>query len=214
MLTWTPRSNSDRLTVRLMRPSETPGGGFLGGDQSRLRKGQPKVRQAVGGLRNSGRFRLAAYGCPPQRRHRFDRHFDPPTEVGYTDIDALILEMDYSSNRILEPNEVDALIFAENSPGHGRWRTASLSSSHWLRFDRACVRANADAGSVILCRIIPRRSGRRYGTVSPRRYARARYSPHPQDQLSCARHAVFCHSCVREVHRTERRLHKLIALRR
>ena len=28
----------------------------LGGDQSRLRKGQPKVRQAVGGLRNSGRF--------------------------------------------------------------------------------------------------------------------------------------------------------------
>ena len=42
--------------------------------------------------------------------------FGPPTEVGYTDIDALILEMDYSSNRILEPNEVDALIFAENSP--------------------------------------------------------------------------------------------------
>ena len=39
--------------------------------------------------------------------------FGPPTEVGYTDIDALILEMDY---RILEPNEVDALIFAENSP--------------------------------------------------------------------------------------------------
>ena len=36
--------------------------------------------------------------------------------MGYTDIDALILEMDYSSNRILEPNEVDALIFAENSP--------------------------------------------------------------------------------------------------
>ena len=42
--------------------------------------------------------------------------FGSPTEVGYTDIDELILEMDYSSNRILDPNEVDALIFAENSP--------------------------------------------------------------------------------------------------
>ena len=31
-------------------------------------------------------------------------------------IDNLILEMDYSSNQILQPEQVDALIFASNFP--------------------------------------------------------------------------------------------------
>ena len=42
--------------------------------------------------------------------------FGPPTQVGYTDIDSLILEMDYSSHQILDPDQVDALIFASNFP--------------------------------------------------------------------------------------------------
>lgn len=39
-----------------------------------------------------------------------------PMQVEYTDIDNLILELDYSSHQILQPEQVDALIFAGNSP--------------------------------------------------------------------------------------------------
>ena len=42
--------------------------------------------------------------------------FGPPTQVGYADIDSLILEMDYSSHQILQPEQVDALVFARNFP--------------------------------------------------------------------------------------------------
>ena len=42
--------------------------------------------------------------------------FGPPTQVGYPDIDNLILEMDYSSHQILQSEQVDGLIFASNSP--------------------------------------------------------------------------------------------------
>ena len=42
--------------------------------------------------------------------------FGPPTQVGYPDIDNLILELDYSSHQILQPEQVDALIFADNFP--------------------------------------------------------------------------------------------------
>ena len=42
--------------------------------------------------------------------------FGPPTQVDYADIDNLILEMDYSSHQILQPDQVDALVFASNFP--------------------------------------------------------------------------------------------------
>ncbi len=42
--------------------------------------------------------------------------FGPPVQEGYTDIDDLILELCYSSGKILPPEQVDALIFANNFP--------------------------------------------------------------------------------------------------
>ena len=42
--------------------------------------------------------------------------FGPPTQLGYADIDNLILELDYASHQILQPDQIDALIFASNFP--------------------------------------------------------------------------------------------------
>lgn len=42
--------------------------------------------------------------------------FGPPSSWGYADREELILEQEYSSQRIIQPDQVDALVFANNFP--------------------------------------------------------------------------------------------------
>ena len=117
VLTWTPRSNSDRLTVRLDAPIGDTGLRLLSAEISPVSaKVSLKLDKLWVGYETLDDFDWQLTGVRLRDGTALTGIFGPPTEVGYTDIDALILEMDYSSNRILEPNEVDALIFAENSP--------------------------------------------------------------------------------------------------
>ena len=117
VLTWTPRSNSDRLTVRLDAPIGDTGLRLLSAEISPVSaKVSLKLDKLWVGYETLDDFDWQLTGVRLRDGTALTGIFGPPTEVGYTDIDALILEMDYSSNRILEPNEVDALIFTENSP--------------------------------------------------------------------------------------------------
>ena len=117
VLTWTPRSNSDRLTVRLDAPIGDTGLRLLSAEISPVSaKVSLKLDKLWVGYETLDDFDWQLTGVRLRDGTALTGIFDPPTEVGYTDIDALILDMYYSSNRILEPNEVDALIFAENSP--------------------------------------------------------------------------------------------------
>lgn len=117
VLTWTPRSSSDHLAVRPDAPIGGTGLRLLSAEISPVSaKVSLKLDKLWVGYETLEDFDWQLVGVRLKDGTALTGIFGPPTEVGYTDIDELILELDYSSNRILEPSEVDALIFAENSP--------------------------------------------------------------------------------------------------
>ena len=117
VLTWTPRSNSDRLAVRPDAPIGDTGLRLLSAEISPVSaKVSLKLDRLWEGYETLDDFDWQLVGVRLKDGTAMTGLFGPPTEVGYTDIDELILEMDYSSNRILEPNEIDALIFAKDYP--------------------------------------------------------------------------------------------------
>ncbi len=117
VLTWTPCSNSDSLSVRPDAPIGGTGLRLLAAEIGPVSaKVSLKLDKLWEGYETLEDFDWQLVGIRLKDGTALTGIFGPPTKVGYTDIDALILEMAYSSNRILEPNEVEALIFAENYP--------------------------------------------------------------------------------------------------
>ena len=117
VLKWTPRSSSECLSVSTDTPIGDTGLRLLSAEITPVSaKVSIKLDKLWEGYKTLDVFNWQLVGVRLNDGTALTNLFGPPTEFSYTDIDAMILEMDYSSNNIIEPDKVDALIFAENYP--------------------------------------------------------------------------------------------------
>ena len=116
-LVWTPSSNGELLTAQ---PDAALGDTGIKLTSAEISPISAKVTMQLSelweGYETLEVFDLQLVGVRLKDGTTLTNIFGPPTQVGYADIDSLILEMDYSSHQILEPDQVDALIFASNFP--------------------------------------------------------------------------------------------------
>ena len=116
-LIWTPSSNGELLTVQ---PDAALGDTGIKLISAKISPISAKVTLQLpelwDGYETLEVFDLQLVGVRLKDKTTLTNIFGPPTQVGYADIDNLILEMDYSSHQILQPDQVDALIFASNFP--------------------------------------------------------------------------------------------------
>ena len=116
-LIWTPRSNGELLTVQPDAALGDTGIKLISAEISPISaKVTMQLPELWEGYETLEVFDLQLFGVRLKDGTTLTNIFGPPTQVGYADIDNLILEMDYSSHHILEPDQVDALIFASNFP--------------------------------------------------------------------------------------------------
>lgn len=116
-LTWTPNSNSDCLTVQ---PNAALGDTGIKLLSAEIRPVSAKVSLQLPtlweGYKTLDHHDLQLVGVRLKDGTVLTNIFGPPTQEGYADIDNLILELGYSSHQILQPDQVDALIFANDCP--------------------------------------------------------------------------------------------------
>lgn len=116
-LIWTPSSNDELLTVQPDAALGDTGIKLISAEISPISaKVTMQLPELWEGYETLEEFDLQLVGVRLKDGTTLTNIFGPPTQVGYADIDSLILEMDYSSHQILEPDQVDALIFASNFP--------------------------------------------------------------------------------------------------
>ena len=116
-LVWTPNSNGELLTVQLDAALGDTGIKLISAEISPISaKVTMQLPELWEGYETLEVFDLQLVGVRLKDGTMPTNIFGPPTQVGYADIDNLILEMDYSSHQILEPDQVDALVFASNFP--------------------------------------------------------------------------------------------------
>ena len=116
-LIWTPSSNGELLTVQPDAALGDTGIKLISAEISPISaKVTMQLSELWEGYETLEVFDLQLVGVRLNDGTTLTNIFGPPTQVGYADIDSLILEMDYSSHQILQPDQVDALIFASNFP--------------------------------------------------------------------------------------------------
>ena len=116
-LIWTPGSNGELLTVPLDAALGDTGIKLISAEISPISaKVTLQLPELWEGYETLEVFDLQLAGVRLKDGTTLTNIFGPPTQVGYADIDSLILEMDYSSHQILQPEQVDALVFARNFP--------------------------------------------------------------------------------------------------
>ena len=124
-LIWTPSSNGELLTVQPDAALGDTGIKLISAEISPISaKVTLQLPELWEGYETLEVFDLQLVGVRLKDGTMPTNIFGPPTQVGYADIDNLILEMDYSSHQILEPDQVDALVFASNFP----WARALTNS--------------------------------------------------------------------------------------
>ena len=116
-LVWTPSSSSELLTVQ---PDTHIGDTGVKLIQAEIGPISAKVTLRLPelweGYKTLEDYDLQLVGVRLKDGTEYVNIYLYPMQVEYTDIDDLILELDYSSHQILQPEQVDALIFAGNSP--------------------------------------------------------------------------------------------------
>ena len=116
-LIWTPSSSGELLTAQPDAALGDTGIKLISAEISPISaKVTIQLSELWEGYETLEVFDLQLIGVRLKDGTTLTNIFGPPTQVGYADIDKLILEMDYSSHQILEPDQVDALIFASNFP--------------------------------------------------------------------------------------------------
>ena len=116
-LIWTPSSNGELLTVQPDAALGDTGIKLISAEISPISaKVMLQLPNLWEGYETLEVFDLQLVGMRLKDGTMLTNIFGPPTQEGYADIDNLILEMDYSSHQILQPDQVDALIFASNFP--------------------------------------------------------------------------------------------------
>ena len=116
-LIWTPSSNGELLTVQPDAALGDTGIKLISAEISPISaKVTLQLPELWEGYETLEVFDAQLVGVQLKDGTMLTNIFGPPTQVGYADIDSLILEMDYSSHQILDPDQVDALIFASNFP--------------------------------------------------------------------------------------------------
>ena len=116
-LIWTPSNNGERLTVQPDAALGDTGIKLISAEISPISaKVTLQLPELWEGYETLEVFDSQLVGVQLKDGTTLTNIFGPPTQVGYADIDKLILEMDYSSHHILDPDQVDALIFASNFP--------------------------------------------------------------------------------------------------
>lgn len=115
--TWTPSSNRDCLNIR---PKAAVGNTEIRVISAEIRPISAKVLlqppSLWEGYKTLEHHDLQLVGVRFKDGTVLTNIFGPPTQEGYADIDDLIFELCYSSGKILQPEQVDALIFARNLP--------------------------------------------------------------------------------------------------
>ena len=116
-LIWTPSSNGELLTLQPDAVLGDTGIKLISAEISPISaKVTMQLPELWEGYETLEVFDLQLVGIRLKGGTTLTNIFGPPTQVGYADIDSLILEMDYSSHQILQPEQVDALVFARNFP--------------------------------------------------------------------------------------------------
>lgn len=116
-LVWTPSSNGELLTVQPDAALGDTGIKLISAEISPISaKVTLQLPELWEGYETLEEFDWQLVGVRLKDGTTLTNIFGPPTQVGYPDIDNLILEMDYSSHQILQSEQVDGLIFASNSP--------------------------------------------------------------------------------------------------
>lgn len=116
-LRWTPSSNSDSLNIQ---PDAAIGDTAIKLVSAEIGPVSAKVLLQLSslweGYKTLEHHDLQLVGVRLKDGTVLTNIFGPPTQEGYADVDSLILEVCYSSGKILQPEQVDALIFAGNYP--------------------------------------------------------------------------------------------------
>jgi hypothetical protein len=116
-LTWTPSSNSDSLNIQSDAAIGNTGIKLVSAEISPVSaKVLLQLPSLWEGYKTLEHHDLQLVGVRLKDGTVLTNTFGPPTQEGYADIDNLILEIFYSSGKILQPEQVDSLIFAGNSP--------------------------------------------------------------------------------------------------
>ena len=116
-LVWTPSSNADLLTIQSDAAIGDTGIKLVSAEIGPVSaKVMLKLPILWEGYKTLEHYDLQLVGVRLKDGTVLTNIFGPPTQEGYTDIDNLILELDYSSHQILQSEQVDALIFASNFP--------------------------------------------------------------------------------------------------
>ena len=116
-LVWTPSSNGELLNVQPDAALGDTGIKLISAEISPISaKVTLQLPELWEGYETLEEFDLQLVGVRLKDGTMLTNIFGPPTQVGYADIDNLILEMDYASHQILQPDQVDALIFASSFP--------------------------------------------------------------------------------------------------
>ena len=116
-LVWTPNSNSEQLTVQPDAAIDDTGAKLISGEVGPISaKVSLKLPAFWEGYKTLDHYDLQLVGVRLKDGTVLINIFGPPTQEGYTDMDNLILNLEYSSHQILRPDQVDALIFAHDSP--------------------------------------------------------------------------------------------------
>ena len=116
-LTWTPSSNSDSFKVQ---PDAAIGNteiklvsAEIGPVSAKVLLQLPSLWEGYKALEH---YSIQLVGVRLKDGTVLTNIFGPPSQEGYADIDNLILELCYSSGKILQPEQVDSLIFAGDFP--------------------------------------------------------------------------------------------------
>ena len=116
-LTWTPSSNSDSLKVQ---PDAAIGNTEIKLVSAEISPVSVKVLLQLPslweGYKALEHYSIQLVGVRLKDGTVLTNIFGPPSQEGYADIDNLILELCYSSGKILQPEQVDSLIFAGDFP--------------------------------------------------------------------------------------------------
>ncbi|MBQ9686054.1 MAG: DUF4179 domain-containing protein [Oscillospiraceae bacterium] len=116
-LVWTPSSSSELLTVQPDTYIGDSGVKLIKAEVSPISaKVTLQLPELWEGYKTLEDYDLQLVGVCLKDGTKHADIYTYPMQVEYVDIDNLILELDYSAHQILQPKQVDALIFASNSP--------------------------------------------------------------------------------------------------
>lgn len=116
-LMWMPSSNSELLSVQPDAAAGDTGLRLLSAEIGPVSaKVTLKLDKLWEGYKTLEHFDLQLVGVQLKDGTMLTNIFGPPTSEGYSDLENLNLELNYSSQKILQPEQVDALLFANNFP--------------------------------------------------------------------------------------------------